>query len=1013
VTASPSRRPASERATLVRLGFVDTARAARLLADPALAPIRDDAEMLQAIADGADPDQALLGLLRILEAAPEADALVSALERDTVMRRRLLAVLGLSAPLGDHLARHPQQWRELAALPVPAPRVTPEHVRAALLTAVQADPDAATPVATLTGAAARDALRVAYRQQLLLLAARDLADSLDVGIVAGELADLAAAALETALAVARAEHPEASSVARLAVVAMGKCGGRELNYVSDVDVMFVAAPVADEPEDAAIVAATALATTLMRVCSEHTAEGTLWPVDAALRPEGKAGPLVRTLDSYLGYYDRWAKTWEFQALLKARPVAGDVALGADFARAVQPAIWAAAERDGFVEDVRAMRRRVEEHVPLKDADRQVKLGRGGLRDVEFAVQLLQLVHGRGDDTLRVASTLGALAALTAGGYVGREDGTELAASYRWLRTLEHRMQLVRLRRTQVLPRAEADVRRLGRSLGFRHEPAAALERTWRRHQRTVRRLHEKLFYRPLLEAVARVPGEATRLTPEAARARLQALGYRDPAGALRHLEALTAGVSRRAAIQRALLPVLLGWFADGVDPDAGLAGFREVSDSLGDTHWYLRLLRDERAAAERMARVLSSSVFATGLLRRAPDGVAVLGGDDALILRDRPALGSEVLAGVQRHTEPVEAIGVARAMRRRELFRIAVAELESWAEAGPGAPDETAPVDAVAAAVTAVAEATVTAAYTAALRQVAIEHRGLLPTRFAVVAMGRLGGRELAYGSDADVVFVHDPVPGADPDTAARTALAIAQQMRRLLSLPGPEPPLTLDADLRPEGRNGPLVRTLASYAAYYQRWGEVWERQALLRAAPLCGDAELLADFAGMVAPLRWSPDGVSAADLLQVRRIKARVESERLPRGANPALHLKLGPGGLADVEWTVQLLQLQHAGVVESLRTTSTLQGLQAAVEAELLSRSEGDALVRSWLLASRIRNAIMHVTGRSGDEIPADPLVRASLAGLLRVSEGPDALVDGYRRSARRARRVVEQRFYGET
>ncbi len=311
---------------------------------------------------------------------------------------------------------------------------------------------------------------------------------------------------------------------------------------------------------------------MMRACSITSPEGTIWPVDAALRPEGKAGPLVRTLASHVAYYQRWAKTWEFQALLKARPVAGDLALGQAYVDAVAPMVWAAAERDDFVVDVQQMRRRVEQTLPAADSHRELKLGPGGLRDVEFAVQLLQLVHGRTDEALRSPNTLEALESLSTFGYVGRDDAAELDRAYRFLRTVEHRLQLHRLRRTHVMPEDPDELRRLARSVGLRTDPVAALDREWRQHAREVRRLHEKLFYRPLLSSVARLASDEARLTPEAARSRLEALGYEDPAGALRHLEALTAGVSRRAAIQRTLLPVLLGWFADAPDPDGGTAG---------------------------------------------------------------------------------------------------------------------------------------------------------------------------------------------------------------------------------------------------------------------------------------------------------------------------------------------------------------------------------------------------------------------------------------------------------
>lgn len=569
----PGRR-GSTFTRLLRHGFTDPAAAERLLDAPELASVRDDSVLLDALGATADPDLALLGLVRMAESQQpdERQTLLDTLIAAKPLRDRLLGVLGASEALGDHLARHPHDWH-------------------ALVTYETADLHPGVPEFEEGLAGATDAveLRIAYRRCLLAIAARDVCGTTDVREAAAELADLATATLRAALAIASAAAPEDAALCRLAVVAMGKCGGHELNYVSDVDVIFVAEPI--EPtgigesadEAGAMQAATRLAAHLMRICSDTNIEGTIWPVDANLRPEGRNGPLVRTLSSHLAYYDRWAKTWEFQALLKARAVAGDAALGVEYTEAVGPLVWQASERENFVADAQKMRRRVIDNIPPDLVDRELKLGPGGLRDVEFAVQLLQLVHGRNDATLRSGNTLDALAALAAGGYVGRTDAAQLDAAYRFLRAMEHRIQLYRLRRTHLVPEDPADLRRLGRSLGLRTEPVAELTRQWKRHAAVVRRLHEKLFYRPLLDAVAQLaPGEI-RLSPRAAGQRLEALGYADPAGALRHLEALSSGVSRKAAIQRTLLPVLLGWFADSADPDAGLLGFRKVSDALGKT----------------------------------------------------------------------------------------------------------------------------------------------------------------------------------------------------------------------------------------------------------------------------------------------------------------------------------------------------------------------------------------------------------------------------------------------
>jgi glutamate-ammonia-ligase adenylyltransferase len=1049
---------------LARMGFADVPRAERELA--ALGITTKDHPALAALAQAPDPDLALAGLARIAERAP---LLVAGLVEDPAFRARLSAVLGVSTALADHLVRHPEDIALLRGQEA-SRRPDAKMIRGEFLRAVAADPDDAEPTAGQVAAAGKTTgqvgvgtgpdpvgeLAAAYHRRILHLAARDLAGEATVDEVAAELADLADAVLEAALAVARSELPPDAAPVRFAVVAMGKCGARELNYASDIDVIFIAEPHghdqrSGEPSDeASLKTANRLATGLIRACGRATPEGSLFPVDPNLRPEGRQGPLVRSLASHLTYYERWAKTWEFQALLKARPAAGDLILGRRYTAALTPLVWQASRRENFVEDVQAMRRRVIDTLPKNVAGRELKLGPGGLRDIEFAVQLLQLVHGRDDDRLRVPATLPALAALAAGGYVGRSDAEDLAQDYRFLRKTEHLLQLYQLRRTHTLPSDPAVLRRLGRALGSNSKPVIpnvrmvpsaapavtlrgpgaaavppeqAFTDVWTKTAQRVRRLHEKLFYRPLLDAVAKLPTGAARLTPEAARARLEALGYRDPAGALRHIEALTTGLRRRAAIQRTLLPVLLGWFADAAEPDAGLLAFRQVSEALGDSPWFLRLLRDETKAAERMACVLASSRYATGLLLRAPEAVAIFADDAELVPKPAEALRAEMMAAARRHVGDAEQAAVAvRSLRRRELFRVGAANvlgLLDLAETGE--------------ALTAITSASLDAVLVATIAKVEAELRGPLPTRFAMIAMGRYGGHESGFGSDADVIFVHDPLPGLDQAgerRASDAAQAVATELRRLLQIPAPDPPLVVDADLRPEGKQGPLVRSLAACAAYYARRAAPWESQALLRAEAAVGDPELGARFIALADRYRYPDGGLADQAAREIRRIKARVEAERIPRGTDRALHVKLGPGGLSDVEWTVQLLQLHWSHAINGLRTTRTLTALDGAVDAGLVETSDAAALRAAWSFAARIRNAIMLVRGRPGDTLPAkhDELTAvARLLGYKPTEADPDhrghgtasswsdtpaaALEEDYRRTARRARKVMDRLFYG--
>lgn len=1010
--------------------------------------------LLWALSRAPDADLALLTLVRLRERlGPGWDELDEALRTEISVRGRLFALIGSSSAFADHLVAEPDTWKLLRRTELP----TPAELVADLLDAVGAVPEpgpqpagaergpvdrtssagsAGEPVqargtgeqtpparhasqeavargttehttatlyrASVAGPEAIALLRKRYRDQLMLLAAHDLAATVEdepvlpYQRVGRHLTDLADAALTAALSVAVARVcPDGPVPVRLAVIAMGKCGARELNYVSDVDVVFVA-----EPADHT---ATRLAAELMTV-----AGNAFFEVDAALRPEGKAGALVRTLESHLAYYKRWARTWEFQALLKNRPATGDLELGERYRAAVMPMVWNASERPDFVADVQTMRRRVEDLVPADLRERELKLGHGSLRDVEFAVQLLQLVHGKADESLHVQGTVEALTALAAGGYVGRDDAANLTASYEFLRLLEHRLQLQRLKRTHTLPAPddEEGMRWLARAAHMRpdgrQDAVGVLRSEIKRNGLRVRRLHAKLFYRPLLESVARLDAAALRLSPQAAVRQLAALGYAAPENALGHLKALTGEVGRKGRIQALLLPTLLEWLGETPNPDQGLLAYRRISEGLESQTWFLRELRDEGAVAERLMIVLGSSAYLPDLLINAPETIRMFADGPTGPLLLSPKLydvRTGILAGAARYDDPKRAIATARSLRRHELARVASADVLGMLE-----------VPRVCNALSSVWIAVLEAALLAVIRASEAESGAPAPADIAVIGMGRLGGKELGYGSDADVLFVCDPRSGADETVAVKWAIGVAEQVQRLLGAPSTDPPLQVDAGLRPEGRNGPLVRTLAAYQAYYQQWAQPWEVQALLRAHQIAGDQELGVRFLHMIDQVRYPEGGVSAEAVREIRRIKARVDSERLPRGANPATHTKLGRGGLADIEWTVQLMQLRHAHEVPELHNTSTLESLDAIERADLLGADDVELLRDAWLTATRARNALVLVRGKPADQLPGPGRL---LSAVAKVAGWPNddgsEFLDHYMRVTRRAKFVVERVF----
>jgi [glutamine synthetase] adenylyltransferase / [glutamine synthetase]-adenylyl-L-tyrosine phosphorylase len=957
--------------------------------------------VVRALAASPNSAHALGGLERLAQAHPKAWRRLVAGE---ALLTRVATVAGASDALTDLIVMSPDALDTLTGALQPWEAADVERRAADVL----ADPDASGHQGPV------EALVAFQRRGLLRIAARDLIGHADTPMVAAELADLAQGILAAALT----HVTEPGEDPKLAVIGMGKLGGCELNFVSDVDVMFVA------EGDWSV--ATRTAERFLRLLGQHTPHGIVYEIDTNLRPEGRDGNLVRSLSSFRSYYERWAKTWEFQALLKARPVAGDEAVGGELIELAAPFVWPDRLEGGRVGEIQAMKVVVEQSKPvIKDGARQLKLAPGGLRDIEFAVQLLQLVHGRHDPSLRSPNTLLALRALAEGGYVDEGDAALFSDAYQFLRTIEHRIQLRRLRRSHTVPGGEEERARLARSAGFRDIRAASalvqFDREYQRVQGYTRRLHEKLFYRPLLERFAEFGAEdqvglADRLGTESSRERLAALGFDDPDRALAHLEALASGVSRRARLFRTLLPAVLPTLAASPDPDGGLADFRSLAEKLGESPAFVRTLRDNPPVGQLLARVLGASRVLGRWLERQPEVVSSLADLGQLAEPVAPEDYQRLAQGLLRRGDgPEGAGGPLRRMKRREVARIAVRDLAGHAD-----------VVAVGRELTGVAEACLSAG----IALVAPEG-----VRMAVIALGKLGGRELGYASDLDIVFVHDG--------AGDAAVGGVESLLQLLSGITPEgQAFHVDLNLRPEGKNGVLTRTLDSYRSYYQRWAEPWELQALTLARPVAGDAELGADFLELIRPFVY-PAQVPAERLQAVRQMKARVERERGSAGRAPArtaprrlrpgavgprtagvtprgdargrpgdrIDLKVGPGGLSDVEWTVQLQQLRHGGRLPALQQPGTLAGLAALEAVELLPAQDAQWLADGWKLLTRVRNGLYLLGARDSSILHPGTITHERLARLLGYpAPGSQGLAEDLGRAMRRVRKVHERRFY---
>ena len=985
-----------------RAGFQELSRSRENLLELADAVRVPSAVLLQSFAFAADPDAALERSWELANLHPDT---VAALDRG--QGERLALLFGASPALGTFFTRRPERLPEILSR---GGRLFNQDEATDLLTsALNQDCDE-----SMSGEYPRNELRVRYRELLAEVVLYDLRQGSEGSAieafdgVARSLSALAGAAIEAALTVSKRALvaglagpavPQAHlDEVRLAVIAMGKCGAQELNVVSDVDVMFIVESSDQETvgPDRLIRLGTKLASEMMRTLHDPGLEPPLWQVDANLRPEGRNGPLVRTLGSMLAYYDRWAKAWEFQALIKARPLAGDQELGESFVSQVAPLVWASSGREDFVGSVQRMRERVTEFISEDELEVQLKLGPGGLRDIEFSAQLLQLVHGTHDERLHLRGTLPALSALVDGGYIARADGERLAAHYRFLRVLEHRLQLADLRRTAIMPaNDEEGLRILARASSFAQSGPELLE-LWEATKREVRSLHIKIFYAPLLSAVAALPEEEFVLGGDAAKARLASIGFRDPNGAMRHLTALTHGTSRRARIQRNLMPVLLRWLAEGTDPDYGLLAFRRVSEANTDSHWYLRLLRDGSDAAERLMTVLANSRFTSELLVTIPDAVAWLEKRSLLQPVSLRTLAEEMRSLASRRDNLEAAAAALRAVHRREILRLAMGRVT-----GVVSDDEVA--QGLDAAHTALLDSLLFS-----LRRDESETSTQGRLELTLIGMGRYGGREMGFGSDIDLIAVYRAPEDLASDVASRQAIKLITELRRLVS--DPRFSVDLDFDLRPEGKNGALARSLSGYRSYYERWSLTWEAQALLRARPVAGDEQLGSDFVALANEIRYPPQ-FEDTSVREIRRLKARMEAERLPRGADPARHLKLGPGGLSDVEWLVQLLQLQYASAHEDMRTVSTLGALRAAAAHGYLSETAREHLEEAWRTASEIRSALRLWSGKAADVLPFDRGELAGIAGILGIQHGNTSeLEEQWFAASRRARAVFEREFF---
>jgi glutamate-ammonia-ligase adenylyltransferase len=535
-------------------------------------------------------------------------------------------------------------------------------------------------------------------------------------------------------------------------------------------------------------------------------------------------------------------------------------------------------------------------------------------------------------------------------------------------------------------RLPTDREQLAFAMGYRSSERSAVDQfnaDLSRHRHQVRSLHERLYYRPLLEAFA--AASPTGLARDRAVARLEALGFADLRAAAQAIEDLTTGMSRRSRLMQQLLPLMVEWLADTPNPDMGLNQLATLVAVSRDNAELTAILRDRPSAAQRLCHLLGSSRLVSTFIDRIPEFLPRLADDKLLLELPSPEDTLRALERMQLRPDRDARMASLRRLVRRRMLRTAAADLLGLVT-----------VDRVAAALTDTADAAALAGLWTASQTVG-------PVPLAVVAMGKWGGRELGYGSDLDLVYV----TGSTDD--AQAGLRLAGEFAGVLGRHTADGvAYEVDADLRPEGKQGSLARSMDAFRSYYSTRAEPWELLALIKARPVAGDPAVRHDFEQLVRSHAF-PEDVPSEMIRSIRGIKARVERERLPRGEDPDFHLKLGPGGLSDIEFLVQLWQLRLGRSHSELQTTSTLEALDRLAEIGVISLGEAEHLAMTYRLCTQLRNRLFLQTARSHDSLPLDGEEGARLARSLGYDSRSE-LREEYRRTTRRARRIFEHRFF---
>lgn len=994
-------------ALLKGLGFSNNKKALqniRLLAETPLKELLSEVIRLSSLSPS--PDDALNHLEGVISKTP--GEMVEIFLKEKTNLERLITICGSSRLLSNILSRDPQPFQYLFL----ERAIDKGKDLKAFLEDLHLWTDLQTPRGAVDFSSMARTLRIYRNREFLRIGARDLLGLAPMVETTRELSELASACLDVAYRFCLAQlkkeygtpyYTDLDGTVReseFVIIGMGKLGGEELNFSSDIDIIYIYSSdkgetVGGQTIDNRLRSGVSLhafyvklSEMITRLIGGITEDGFVFRVDLNLRPEGKSGDLANSMRSAEIYYESWGQTWERGALIKARPVAGSLMLGEGFLKMLEPFIYRRYLDFSAIEEIKGMKERIDLSLLRKAPDTvDVKLGVGGIREIEFFIQALQLINGGKDRFIRERNTLKAIGLLEAQGYIEAGDAHVLRDAYIFLRNLEHRIQIVDGRQTHAIPASPEGLERLARMMGFKDRPEGkgrdAFWEGYLRHTQGVHNIYEALFYKPSKEIIEGISPEVFSLLSDevgkgAILERLSRFGFKDTEKAYGDLRHLLEGPpfahlpERARVILKRITPFLISRVISSPDPDMALAYLERFISRVGGRTTFYSLLAENRKVMELLVRVFGTSVFLSRALIEHPENL------DTLLSAEinRPYRGKdEMLKEASTMLDPLEdyeeRLDGLRRFRNAEILRIGINDIFGELD-----------IPTVSRQITHLAEVALTKAYEFAMEEIIRRYGHPGGAGFSVLGLGKLGGEELSYGSDLDIIFVYS----GEGETSGPRVISnheffvkLGQRIITVLSLITKEGfVFKVDTRLRPSGSAGPLVTTVDAFLRYHKEKALVWERQAMIKARPVAGDEGLGKEVISCLEGIIYgSPPGYE--DIKELRRIRERIEVE-LARETPTRRNIKFGKGGMMDVEFTVQLLQLRFGMERPTLRTGNTEKALDRLHREGLLSQDDYTTLKEAYGFFRTVEGHLRIVQDRPEGDISKDS------PELLRLARG---------------------------